>query len=388
MRNLGILFTAALAFSLSTSQAWSKAHDPRALVTVLDRVTDAARTGTRPLVVFDLDDTLINTRARNLRILSAFIASPAIQSAYPNETRLVRGLGLGNVRYLLTDTLREAGVVDQEFVAKASAFWAKRFFTNEEVGHDVEIEDGARYVQALEKAGAKIIYLTGRDSARMEQGTLKSLRAGRFPVETALLLMKPDPKMDDFDFKRDSLASIRAIGEVVAVFENEPANLNLLAREFPSSVAVFLDTQHSPKPDVPVESASWIADFQAERSVRDKAKLASVIDVMGDIASEDGHMEAFFYKEALSDLRNPKCESVSAKDVVRELARAIRDMDPAGTRIAREDAALALTQFSELLGQGPFTKCESSFSESRSFTVLKQYVSRGYSFELEWGYED
>jgi len=74
--------------------------------------------------------------------------------------------------------------------------------------------------------------------------------------------MKPDPKMDDLQFKRDAFAQIEHLGEVVGVFENEPANINAMADAFPGAVAVFVDTIHSPKPDVPAERVEWVRDFR------------------------------------------------------------------------------------------------------------------------------
>ena len=85
----------------------------------------------------------------------------------------------------------------------------------------------------LTNAGAKIVYLTGRDIPRMHDGTVISLARNRFPMNAseAELIMKPDPKIDDLEFKKAQMARIAKMGEVIGVFENEPANLNAMADE-------------------------------------------------------------------------------------------------------------------------------------------------------------
>ena len=55
-----------------------------------------------------------------------------------------------------------------------------------------------------------------------------------------------------------------AMGTVIAVFENEPKNLNLMADRFPQAEAVFLDSNHSPNA-VPVDArASWIRSYDSK----------------------------------------------------------------------------------------------------------------------------
>ena len=86
----------------------------------------------------------------------------------------------------------------------------------------------------LVKAGAKIVYLTGRDVPRMQVGTLLNLKRNFFPIDSAnaQLMMKPDPKMDDLLFKKQAFEEIKKMGVVVGVFENEPNGLARFHGEF------------------------------------------------------------------------------------------------------------------------------------------------------------
>lgn len=258
-RNL--IFTLTTVLLLSPLAHSSPQHEPMALLEIVERsqlYTDLKR---QPIVIIDLDDTLINTRERNLRILRDFAEVSSIKQTFPSEALKVKNLNLDQIRYLLADSLKGIGIENLDFIKAASDFWLSRFFSNEYCSEDLPTKGAAQYLQQLENAGAKIIYLTGRDVPRMETGTLANLKRNSFPLEKAKLMMKPDPKMDDLVFKQQAFVEIDKLGEVVGVIENEPANINAMKDAFPQATAVFLDTIHSPKPDVPKDGVHWVQDF-------------------------------------------------------------------------------------------------------------------------------
>jgi hypothetical protein len=257
------IYSLALALSLMNSAAHAKDHYPPVLEEVIKGVEASLDMGYRPVVVFDIDDTLINTRGRNVRIIREFGDHADIKTRFPAEAALARGVSVEQTKYLVTDTLKALGAADPEFLKAADEFWLPRFFSDRYCAGDKQIKGAARFVQEVVKFGGHVVYLTGRDIPRMEVGTKLSLRNQFFPTASrhATLMMKPSKDVDDLEFKRQALSAIAALGEVVAVFENEPANLNLLADSFPRAKAVFLDTIHSPKPDQPLSRADWIKDF-------------------------------------------------------------------------------------------------------------------------------
>jgi hypothetical protein len=143
------------------------------------------------------------------------------------------------IQFQLVDTLKGIGVTDDDLTKLASDFWLAYFFTNEYCTKDQPNPGATKYLLLLTRAGAKIVYLTGRDIPRMGPGTKENLRRNRFPMDPndALLIMKSDPNEDDLAFKESQFASIAAKGEVLGVFENEPANINSMADAFPGADA-------------------------------------------------------------------------------------------------------------------------------------------------------
>jgi hypothetical protein len=254
----------SLALALSAVPAFAKTHNPQALVDILERSEQLAEQGKQAVVMFDLDDTLINTKDRNLRILKDFARQPELAASHPSDVQKILALRIDQVKYLLADTMKEIGVTDADLIKQASEFWLAHFFSNEYCAKDKANPGAARYLHLLARTGAKIVYLTGRDIPRMADGTRQNLLRNRFPMNPgqAELIMKPDPKMDDLQFKISQYQSVEVMGEVVGVFENEPANINSMADAFPAAAAVFLDTIHSPKPDVPEDRVEWVGDFR------------------------------------------------------------------------------------------------------------------------------
>jgi phosphoglycolate phosphatase-like HAD superfamily hydrolase len=249
-----------LAFKLLFPLAlFAATYQPEALDRVRLLARSAIGCGESPVAVFDLDDTLINTRGRTYRILIEFADSA--EARFPAEAAKLKMLKPGDTRYVLKHTLSQLGIENEAFLKEASAFWAPRFFSDAYVIDDQPNPGAAAYVRSLERVGTRIVYLTGRDVPNMQRGTIQNLRELGFPEGT--LLMKPDAKMDDLAFKKSAIEGIRAMGSVVGVFENEPANLNLLHEAFPDALGVFIDTIHSPKPDRPYEGAAWVGHFLA-----------------------------------------------------------------------------------------------------------------------------
>ncbi|RYZ77194.1 MAG: hypothetical protein EOP05_02635 [Proteobacteria bacterium] len=121
-----------------------------------------------------------------------------------------------------------------------------------------------RMVRIVEKKrGAHITYLTGRDVPRMRVGTVKTLAAQGFPVDGpgVEVILKPKADMDDARFKVDYMKTLLPQYKRIWLFENEPVNLNLAAKELPDVQLVFIDSCHSGREEV-AETLDRITHFE------------------------------------------------------------------------------------------------------------------------------
>lgn len=217
-----------------------------------------------PAVVFDLDATLFDNRPRTLEILMEF--REEVAPVDPELADALLSLEVGRIHYLLTDTLKTCGIYRSDIVKRISAFWHERFFTDEYVACDVPLAGAPEYVRACYEAGAVVVYLTGRDIPGMLAGTVAKLRDDGFPIAVAgtELVLKPDPNMSDEAFKRTALPTLDRVGDLIAFFDNEPANCNLAKAMFPDATVVLLETQKVPGAPEPDEDLEILADFRIE----------------------------------------------------------------------------------------------------------------------------
>jgi hypothetical protein len=212
--------------------------------------------------VFDVDDTLIDTRFRTLRILTAW-AEAQNNGPLQAEAEKLRGLEPADVPYNLSDLLTRRGITDPQVATAIESFWAQHFFNNDFCGEDQEIPDAGAYLRSLQKLHADIFYVTGRIQAQMRDCTLQSFQRLGFPLGLhAHLIMRSDPMQDEFSYKQQVFATIRQESDVIAAFENEPRNVNLEQASFPGAFIVFLDTIHSDAPVTPNSGIAWIENFQ------------------------------------------------------------------------------------------------------------------------------
>lgn len=229
---------------------------------VLQVIEGHVRSGTLPLVVFDLDSTLFATADRNLRILSEFAAEHT--AAFPGLGTQVAALSPQDMGWNVLDPLKERGYAPEGLKDRFIPYWVERFFTDEYVKEDPPNPGAVAFVNACHASGALIYYLTGRHKGGMEHGTVHSLSSHGFPYwrGRAVLHLKPSFDMDDFAYKTEALADIRSyLAPVVATFENEPGNANLFLDAFPEGTHFLLQTEHHPGAPAPSERLVQIPDF-------------------------------------------------------------------------------------------------------------------------------
>lgn len=212
---------------------------------VLDRVLARVKAAPAGLVVFDLDSTILDNRPRQARILRELGAARGIEA-------LTRARAEHWQDWSIQRAMRNAGLADDEVARladEAKQFWRERFFTSEYCRDDAAIAGAVAYVGSLVAAGARIVYCTGRHEP-MRAGTVDSFERLGFPQprDGAELLMKPVFELSDDDWKVEAYARLRALGRVVAVFDNEPTHVNGYREAFADAIVVHLATDDSGRP--------------------------------------------------------------------------------------------------------------------------------------------
>jgi phosphoglycolate phosphatase-like HAD superfamily hydrolase len=200
----------------------------------------------RPVVVFDLDSTLLDNRPRQAEILRTLGREQHIAALLGARPDHWQG-------WDLREALERMGLDGEGLDAVydvAVAYWLEHFFTSRFCVHDEPHRGAVAYVQRILQTGATLAYVTGRPQ-RMREGTVACFQRVGLPAPGAdrhgsvRLLMKPDHDQPDDDWKRQARGELQLLGEVIAAFDNEPAHVNIYHEAFPQAAVVHLATDHS-----------------------------------------------------------------------------------------------------------------------------------------------
>lgn len=228
--------------------------------TVLGRVLDEAeRAGQSGVVVFDLDSTLLDNRPRQARILAEFGALHALPSLAAARAEHWESW---DIRRAMLNTGLPAAETER-WLEPAKAFWRERFFTSEYCAIDEAIAGAAAYTGEVRRRGAQLAYCTGRHEA-MREGSVASFRRLGLPLpgDGVHLFMKPTFELSDDDWKVQAYARLRALGRLLAAFDNEPTHVNGYRAAFPEAAAVHLATDDSGRPVPLLPGVVSIHDFR------------------------------------------------------------------------------------------------------------------------------
>jgi hypothetical protein len=226
----------------------------------------AVERGESPQVVFDLDDTLFLVRPRKRAIFRELAESYGREAGLADA---LHELAKGDIPYDVAEALGTVGIHHDHHVSAITKGFFARFFDGAYTSHDEPNAGAAAYVNHLHESGVRVVYLTGRPE-EMQPRTLDTLAAHGFPVDRHLthLMLKETSRaaMLDPDFKGLKAQEIASMGgPVLAVFDNEPANLNAMRPMMPEARFFLLDTDHSPNPPMLDMAAHIVTDFKAAR---------------------------------------------------------------------------------------------------------------------------
>jgi hypothetical protein len=168
------------------------------LAAKLDWIREKSAANEAVMVVFDLDNTLFDTRARTLHAAKSFDER--------NGSQWFAKLKLEDVQLDGEKTARQVREpsIPEDVIAAFSAFWGESFWTPENLRHDHEMPDTLLWAKAAQEAGADVRYLMGR-TAPFHDVSLEQLRRAGLRVEESQLCCKPDVDVATAPFKSEIL---------------------------------------------------------------------------------------------------------------------------------------------------------------------------------------
>jgi len=191
-------------------------------------------------------------------VLNRFTELPETLRDFPESIEAMKTAKTARGDWGIKAAVIRAGLANHkaEFHQRLKDFWLQSFFSDEYLEFDQPYDGAVQFVRALWNANAEIVYLTGRDVARMGKGSVDVLKKWDFPVaeERASLVLKPLKGMDDADFKSGWFEKISpGTYEHIWFFENEPVNIASLRSRLPNIEVIFFDSAHSGKEPSPAD---------------------------------------------------------------------------------------------------------------------------------------
>lgn len=221
---------------------------PLSLQSILDTMEGSA--DGECLAIFDLDSTLYDLTLRVTAIIDRFANDSSVRARFPEACRKLANVEIRRTDWGITEPLERIGISkdeNKELFREIHEAWARGFFSNDFLDRDFPLPGAVEFVRRCLAVGGRVLYLTGRDTPRMGDGTESSLRQCGFVVDVprARLQLKPHAALDDAEFKADVIAELAHRYKHIWLFENEPVNINAVLKRVPSVKVVFVDTCHS-----------------------------------------------------------------------------------------------------------------------------------------------
>jgi phosphoglycolate phosphatase-like HAD superfamily hydrolase len=166
--------------------------------------------GARSVCVFDIDNTLVDTRYRTRAAAEAFARR------HPGA-RSLAGLPIGAILRDGRSTALRAGL-DPRRAEAFHRFWEGFFWSPRNFRCDAPLSQTVALAARAKAAGAEVYYLTGRIE-RLKPGTLAELAALGLPdADAKHVLCKPSIAVSTGSFKRAALVGLRASGKKLRWF--------------------------------------------------------------------------------------------------------------------------------------------------------------------------
>jgi acid phosphatase class B len=153
--------------------------------------------------------------------------------------------------------------------------------------HNVPVDGAVAYAKSLTRAGATIVYVTGRkDTPGEHTKTLATLREFGFPLGEQGAVKLNGTKLSTVLYKKQATDElVKKLGEPVAAFDNEIANARMFRSELPRQSAVFRLATASFSKDT---GGSGKIDVIKNFAPKDGAPSADGAGKTAPIAAEDG----------------------------------------------------------------------------------------------------
>ena len=211
--------------------------------TLSGRISQVRESGKSPIMIFDLDGTLVEP---HYRIYNIFVELAGELNLPDDAKSVIFDSNPDQYSYHPEETLENLGI-SEELISKIMSSWLGYFLSNRFLQYDRPMKGGYYFVRNILSLGVKVVYLTGRDVPNMGEGTRQWLEKFNFLDRSGRteLIMKRDLSITNAESKHVACKEMNSSGEAVLVIDNEPKELEFMLNVFPESIGVLMDSPNS-----------------------------------------------------------------------------------------------------------------------------------------------
>lgn len=203
------------------------------MLAALKDIEARVQKGERVVVVFDIDNTLFDSRARTAAAANVYGEQHGIQALID---LLPEDVGLNG-----TETAKKAGITNAAVIKDFSKFWSAFFFDGAHYDFDTPIASTIAWAKAAKKAGAEVVYLTGREQ-KAESDTRAQLEAAGLPdTDAKHVISKPATAGATPAFKASEFQKLTKTAHVAWFLTESQRDIAAVQQAVPRVPCVVLD---------------------------------------------------------------------------------------------------------------------------------------------------
>lgn len=215
--------------------------------------------------VFDVDSTLFCMRHRMQAIIRDCVKCPHFRQKFAEHLKRIQKVVVTDRDWSIQEIMSRHGFVENDpLVLTVEQIWKKKFFSNDYLHLDQPYKGSASYLHLISKQQVQLYYLTARNQATMDKGTLQSFRKWNLPLKHEkhlIMKKKSESHLSDAEYKLKYLKEMIAQQACVLFFENEPVILNFTNQHLPSVQLYWINSTHCRQEKPPQNALPLSMDY-------------------------------------------------------------------------------------------------------------------------------
>lgn len=224
---------------------------------ILEQIKNEVAQKKAGLIIMDLDETVIDTHGRKyhsyLEAHRKLCGAPATTLMNPVSTDCEKSLGISQIDfyrshngYSSAELMKRLQIQDQNFMNEFDKIMVPLYLSGKWMDIDTSLPGASTYVRELKRSGAEVFFISSRYIDTQGEATFAQLeRLGFIEKDDRTHVILRKRGEDSLAFKTAAVKQVAQQSQetgipVVALFENEPENLNAWKKAFPLAQGILI----------------------------------------------------------------------------------------------------------------------------------------------------